>query len=115
MKLAPDQELVRQKLIERVKTADALGDMLVTYGEAADWLGSSVNARNIGNVVLDFISIAEHDVGRPMLSAIVVNAQTSRPGPRFFDTARFLEVMKEDQDEESFWFGELRRVLVAHG
>ena len=31
MKLTQDQELVRQKLIERVKTADALGDMLVTY------------------------------------------------------------------------------------
>lgn len=107
MKLTPDQEFVRQKLIDRVQTVGAtltdetLGDLLVTYKEVADWLGpcSSMTALNVGNAVLDFINISENHECRPMLSAIVVNSQTRRPGDRFFDTARFLEVLKEGGDE----------------
>lgn len=117
MRLTSDQKLVRQKLIDRVKTVKTVKNLLVTYKEVADWLGpdSSVNARTVGNVILDFINIAEHHQGGPMLSAIVVSGQTGRPGARFFDTARFLEVLDEGEDEESFWKCEVVRVCVHHG
>ena len=45
-----------------------------------------------------------------MLSAIVVSVQTGRPGDRFFDTARFLEVLGECEDEESFGKCEIGQV-----
>lgn len=112
MRLTPDQELVRQKLIDRVKTVK---DLLVTYKRSrTGWTSPFRECGAVGNVILDFFNIADHDQGDPMLSAIVVSVQTSRPGDRFFDTARFLEVLGEGEDEESFWICEINRVCTRH-
>ena len=74
--MAGNHEDVRDKLIEVARNRG-----LTTYGELEPI--AELPAVSIGPLVLDGISRAEAREGRPMLSAVVVNQDTGRPGDGF--------------------------------
>lgn len=86
-----------------------------TYQAIAVLLGLPLKGSHMGREVgqvLGEISEDEHKVGRPMLSAVAVNA-AGRPGQGFFALARQLGRLDEgaSKDEErNFWEGERDRV-----
>lgn len=61
------------------------------------------------NEALGHVSMYEVEHGRPMLSAIVVNEDTGRPGSGFAKLARHLGFMVEEED--TFWRTELEAVV----
>lgn len=61
--------------------------------------------------LLGTISRYEHQEGRPMLSAVVVDRQEHRPGPGFFSLAEELGLFEPASDDrEAFFVAELGRV-----
>lgn len=60
------------------------------------------------NMLLREISLAEVAAGRPMLSAVVVNADSMQPGEGFFTAAD--TAGKTYSDETAFWISELNAV-----
>lgn len=76
----------------------------VTYQELADLIGLPVSGSHMGSQlghILGEISEDEHNLHRPMLSAVAVGVSGS-PGPGFFDCARKLGKLT-NEDEQSFW------------
>lgn len=62
--------------------------------------------------MLGEISTAEHEVGRGMLTVVVVHKHGDQmPGPGFFQLAR--ELGHDAKDWEAFWIGELEKVYGA--
>ncbi|HEX2849946.1 MAG TPA: hypothetical protein VHN98_05315 [Acidimicrobiales bacterium] len=73
--------------------------------------------------VLRAVSTAEDDAGRGLLSAIVVRADTGRPGRGFFRLAAELgrvttghdtAASRESDADDRMWAGEVERVFAAH-
>ena len=87
-------EAVRDKLIE---VAQSRG--LATYGELAKISGLA--ARSVGRLVLDAISRDEASEGRPMLSAVVVDAE-GRTGDGFFKMAAAVGRARSPDRDEAF-------------
>ncbi len=58
--------------------------------------------------MLGEISSSEDNAGRGMLSAVVVNKETGRPGPGFFDLAKGRG--RSVSDVEECWINELNKV-----
>lgn len=86
----------------------------VTYQEIAKLIGFPLVGNHMGTEIghiLGEISDDEVNAGRPMLSAVVINAQ-GMPGPGFFDLARLLKKLNDDskQSEKEFWEKELAEV-----
>ena len=69
----------------------------------------SPHDRNEMADILDGISRAEHDAGRPLLSAVVIRRDKNMPGNGFFTLARSLHLHR-DGDDLQYWLEELRRV-----
>jgi hypothetical protein len=85
---------------------------VVFYRPVALAAGIDVDHPHFGALVgrlLDEINRAEHAAGRPLLSAVVVGAETSRPGRGFFECANDLG-RHTDDDDDAFWVAELKRV-----
>jgi hypothetical protein len=61
------------------------------------------------NEALGHISMYEVEHGRPMLSALVVNAETGKPGEGFARLAEHLGIQVDDS--EVFWQAELAEVV----
>jgi hypothetical protein len=55
------------------------------------------------------ISEAEHEQGRPLLSAVAISHDGNRPGDGFFTLARELGLHR-GSDDDAFWTAELERV-----
>ncbi len=72
----------------------------------------SAMARKVGQI-LDEINEDEHNNGRPMISAVVVNKQCGIPGAGFYNLARKLRKLKgvSDLEELEFWLKEVRTVF----
>lgn len=97
--MAGNHEDVRDKLIEVARNRG-----LTTYGELEPI--AELPAVSIGPLVLDGISRAEAREGRPMLSAVVVNQDTGRPGDGFYRLAA--EIGRAAiPDPDAFWIEEL--------
>ncbi len=80
----------------------------VTYGQFAAQLGDpAINARNAGEL-LTMVCELEGAYERPLLSVVVVNQHTRRPGPRFCDLVR--EMRGWDCDDEEAYLKELALV-----
>lgn len=83
-----------------------------TYQAIASLLGLPLKGSHMGREVgqvLGEISEDEHNAGRPMLSAVAVNA-AGRPGPGFFALAVELGRLDEGASEdEKFRFWEVER------
>ncbi len=66
--------------------------------------------RDMMRGILGKISTYEHQNRRPMLTAVVVHKQDSRPGDGFFELAQHLGLMAKGGDREEFFVRELDRV-----
>lgn len=80
----------------------------VTYGQFTAQLGDpAINARNAGEL-LTMVCELEGAYERPLLSVIVVNQHSRRPGARFCDLIR--EMRGWDCDDEEAYLKELALV-----
>ena len=100
------RERVRARLIEVARSEGT-----ITYGQLAPIADSEPMV--IGQEHLDAISRAEVSEGRPMLSAVVVNAKTGLPGPGFFKLAAELGRMANVDSDIWFWKRERDAVYEA--
>lgn len=88
----------------------------ITYQEVGDLIGldmANPAHRNEIAAILGEISSYEHQHGRPLLSAVVVLAETGWPGQGFFDLARACGRMRAGEDNVSFFARELKAVYEA--
>jgi hypothetical protein len=117
--LNPAEEQVRQILILRAKRTDAQVPRraLITYGDlcaAADpdqahWRGPRY--RGIGSA-LGHVSTYEHEHGRPLLSALVVQKLTMRAGDGFArDLGRGLGFDIPPGGELGFWLEQVEKIV----
>ena len=86
----------------------------VTYQEVAKLIGFPLEGNYMGAEIGHLLGeISEDQVkqGRPMLSAVVVNT-AGKPGPGFFELARYLKRLSGSsrEEEQRFWEGELSAV-----
>lgn len=85
---------------------------MTTYQEIAQACGFPTAGAYMGSVVgqiLGLISQNELAHNRPFLSAIAVGV-SGEPGEGFFNWAKQLGVMKEDEDNDSFFTKERNRI-----
>ena len=85
----------------------------ITYGRVARLAGGNpLRPSTTLFRMLTEIAEQENDSGRPLLSVVVVRADTGMPGAGFFDLARRLGLLdsSDGSDEEVFFRDELRRV-----
>lgn len=95
----------------------AAAQQTIGYQELSDTVGLGMDMhlandrRRIG-VLLGAISLAEHEAGRPMLSAVVVYANGPlNPGPGFFECARsMVRKLPAGAPEQPFFQQELAAV-----
>jgi hypothetical protein len=117
--LSPAEGRVRQILIERAKRTDPRlpRNSLITYGELcaeadpdqAYW--RRPRYRGIGSA-LGHVSAYEHEHGRPLLSALVVQQQTMRAGDGFADVlGRDLGFDIAPGGERGFWLEQVEKVV----
>lgn len=100
---------IYQRLKEVAREED-----VIFYADVAKIAGLDIdNPGHRWNVlpnILDEISTYEHQQGRPLLSAVVVQKATHRPGKGFFKMARERGCLQEGDDEDAFFICELKRV-----
>lgn len=83
-----------------------------TYQEIAQACGLPTAGSYMSSVVgsiLGEISKNELEHGRPFLSSIAVGV-SGKPGPGYFPWAKQLGIVKEDQDEETFFTQECKKI-----
>lgn len=106
-----DHAIVRQELIETAKARAT-----ISYSELGGLIGLDMgqpDQRTCLSDLLGEINIAEHDEGRPMLSAVAVLKGEGRPGSGFFEIARRLGLCSKDKRvQEEFFVAELKRVYA---
>jgi hypothetical protein len=83
------------------------------YGEICGFFGLD-EIRGEGDVArisagLGALAQAEHEAGRPLLPAVVINREFNNPGPGFFTVARETGRFR-GKDELGYWTGELNAV-----
>ena len=85
---------------------------LTNYTEAGSWVDLDMST-DAGRIliaqILDEINTDEVSQGHPMLSALVTYKDIGRPGPGFFQCARGLGRLTDD-DEDGFWAKEVTAV-----
>ena len=90
----------------------AKSESYVNYSDVAPMAGLNMELAHDRNQIariLDGISQAEHNAGRPLLSAVVIRRDENMPGNGFFTLAKRLGLHTEGDNLE-FWLSELRRV-----
>jgi len=119
--LSPLDQRVRAFLISRARQADpdrpsSAKTEYQQVGKAIDpqehyW--SWPRFRGLGDV-LGNVSVFEHEHGRPLLSAIVVQAGTHQAGDGFYKGLlhRRLGIQLPPDEERAFWREELRKVVT---
>jgi len=87
--------------------------LLVSYGAVADTVKHAIRGRGLAEI-LAIIAEEDHQDKRPLSTAVVVNAETEKPGSGFFDQARSLGISVErtPEAEESFWTNQLLLLQV---
>jgi len=102
----------RQTIYERLSEV-AQGREYVNYSDVAPIAGLNMESpadRNEIADILDGVSQAEHDAGRPLLSAVVIRIDSNMPGKGFFTLARRLGLHRAGENDLTFWLRELNRV-----
>ena len=90
----------------------ARSGQVVNYSDVAPLAGLNMDSpqdRNQIADILDDISRAEHDAGKPLLSAVVIRRDKNMPGTGFFTLAKRLGLHRGGDDLQ-YWLEELRRV-----
>ena len=101
---------MREKIYEELKKV-ARAKKLITYSDIGKKVGLRANDLELWQM-LDQINRQEHEQGRPMLSAVVVQKEGETygaPGDGFFKLARDLGVFRGD-NKYIFWVSELNVV-----
>jgi hypothetical protein len=101
---------VRKACIKAAKSRSVL-----TYSALAPLLGLDMympaDRAKIGEL-LDELARAEHEAGRPLLSAVVVGANGGMPGHGFFKLARSFGLMGPKDVKKAFCWEELQRLYA---
>ena len=83
----------------------------LTYDELCRKIGNQVGCRNVASYLGD-ISCWCEEIGAPMLSALVINGNSNRPGKGFFKLYAELHGLSMKQlDEESVFVSEAHKVI----
>jgi hypothetical protein len=86
----------------------------VTYQEIAKVMGLPLTGSHMGSQtgwILGEISEDEHNVGRPMLSAVALSVR-GKPGPGFFKLARDLGLLDTEAGDPEMAFWEEQRTAL---
>ena len=116
--LSPIEERVRQLLIKLAQDADLDRPFTatITYGNLCETIDPDQayfkppRYRGIGKA-LGRISSYEHRQGRPMLSALVVQAATHQAGDGFAALARSLGMQIQPGAELAFWRSQVEVII----
>ena len=103
-----DDRIIHERILDVARS-----EGMVFYGEIAPLVGLNMailRDRTILGHILDRISEAEHNAGRPLLSAVVVRRCDGMPGCGFFDLARHLGLHRHGADDMRYFVEELNRV-----
>lgn len=105
---------VYQEIYERLKEVARNGE-LITYGEIAPLAGLNMESqgdRTKMGELLGEISTYEHEHGRPMLSAVVVQSGIGYPGEGFYNLARDLGIhhSHDEMSDMEFFVKEVKKV-----
>ena len=95
----------RLKEVARARTVTYYSDIAPMAGLNMDFQSD----RNEIGAILDDINRREHQMDRPMVSAVVVHKGNLKPGKGFFTLARELGLFT-GSDEDKFYIEELRKV-----
>jgi hypothetical protein len=109
--------MINPELYAKLKDVAAREDV-VYYHQVAPLVGldmSRAEDRNRMADVLDEISTFEHRQGRPLLSVVVVQAETGRPGKGFYKLANRLGLYsgKSDLNEMEFFVSTVKQVYAT--
>src|SRR5437899_471369 len=99
--------MVHPTIYEKLRDV-AAKEQVIFYHQVAPLAAldmSLANDRNQIAGILDEISTFEHQRGRPLLSVVVVQVETGRPGKGFYKLATRLHLFsgKSDVDEMEFF------------
>jgi hypothetical protein len=116
--LSPIEERIRLFLIERAKKANPAQPFTstITYGDLCSAIDPEQDYfkwprfRGIGKA-LGHVSTYEHRQGRPMLSALVVQAGTQHAGDGFASLGRDLGEQIQSGAERAFWRSQVEAVI----
>ena len=98
-------EAIRERLLEIARNGST-----TTYKELGKAVGLHWRSRHLFDA-LDEINRHEHGGKRPLLTAVVINAESRRPGPGFFNLAKVLGLFDPARDDErGYWERERQRV-----
>lgn len=106
-----DYAIIVQRLVETAKA-----EQTITYSDLGALIGLDMgqpDQRQRLSNLLGEINTAEHQEGRPMLSAVAVLKDEMRPGQGFFEICHWLGVYDGNKDSDAqlrFFSSELRRV-----
>ncbi|TET18177.1 MAG: hypothetical protein E3J75_00750 [Dehalococcoidia bacterium] len=121
------KDKVGKAYIELIKIAKEIPYdlMRITYGKLGARIGlyplSELFQLKIGHIV-GACSVYEHEHGRPLISALVVNEETNRPGKGFWGLPGIpphlrknigiedITVFKLDEGRESFWINQIKQI-----
>jgi len=102
---------MHEQIYEKLKEVAREGKVIY-YSDIAPLagldMGSPSDRYEIG-AILDDINRQERELGRPMLSAVVVHKDSLMPGQGFFTLARALGLFAGN-DRDKFYIQELRKV-----
>jgi hypothetical protein len=102
---------MNEELHRRLVSVARLGRYVI-YSEIAPLLGldmsSPADRTEIGRL-LGEVSVFEHQLGHPLLSAIVIHRDNNIPGPGFFQLAQDLGIY-DGNDDLLFFVHEFQRV-----
>ena len=91
----------------------AMARRTITYGDLAERIGLPRRgprmAREVGRL-LELVSLYEACHARPLLSVVVFSTTDRKPGEGFFNLARGLGLLNEEDDENAFYRFELGAV-----
>jgi hypothetical protein len=105
-------QILNQRLYSRLQQI-AANEQVATYSDVAPLVGldmSFADDRATISALLDEISGYEHGQGRPLLSVVIVQSESGRPGKGFYKFARSLGLYsgRSDVDEMEFFISSVR-------
>jgi hypothetical protein len=105
-------DVLHQEIYAKLRDV-AANERVVNYHQIAPLAGLDMSLpddRNQIADVLDGISMFEHEQGRPLLSVVVVQSETGRPGKGFYKLATGLRLFsgKTDMDEMEFFIATIK-------
>jgi hypothetical protein len=116
-KLSPIEGRLRDCLVERAKKADSGQPFraTITYGDLCKAVDPDQHYwkyprfRGIGPAI-GRVSVWEHEHGRPLLSALVVQAGTLQAGDGFAELGRSLGYQVQPGQEKAFWRSQVEAI-----